>query len=77
MGDNGVQRTLGRIEATLEAHGQDITAIKKWQVQHEEGHHGSHGRGPGGIISRQNMQTTGIAGAIVVAIEAILRISPI
>ena len=73
MADNGVQRALGRIEATLEGHTQALATLQEWQVQHENGHHGLHGRGPGGLINRQNMQTTGIAGAVVVAIEALIR----
>ena len=77
MADDGIQRSLGRIEATLEAHGQDITSIKTWQVEHESGHHGLHGRGPGGIINRQMAQTTGVAGIVVLIVEALLKWWPL
>ena len=77
MADDSIQRSLGRIEATLEAYGRDIAFIKEWQIEHESGHHGLHGRGPGGIINRQTMQTTGAAGVVVLAIEAILRMWPL
>ncbi|KKL99198.1 hypothetical protein LCGC14_1816850 [marine sediment metagenome] len=85
-----IQRALGRVEATLDAHGRelgeikdrqdgfariyhdDMEAIRTWQTEHQRNHHGRHGRGPGGVVNRQNIQTTGLLGALV-AIYEVLR----
>ena len=74
MMEADVQRTLGRIEATLESHADALQAIREWQVLHEFNHHGRHGRGPGGLVTKANAQATGIFGTILLLIEAVWQL---
>lgn len=66
-----IERSLGRIEGRMDAINIDIAALKLWEINHEQGHHGFHGKGPWGIISLPTLQTTTVTGIVVAIIEAI------